>query len=405
MQIESVEVFTLRLPHHYRVGGHANAPGRLPGTDYYVEPQWVHAYSSVTEAAVVKITADDGSIGWGECQAPLTPQTPCSLITTLLGPSILGFDPRATALLFDRMYHLMLARGHTGSFLMDAIAGIDIALWDLKARRLGVPIFELLGGPFQLEMPAYISGLRMADLDGKIAAARRFQAEGFAGVKIFSGETIQALETEARAVREAIGPDSFFALDAICKYDLSHAIRIGRVLDAMASDWFEAPLNAEDIESHAALARAISTPVAVGETLRSARQFEPWLRNRALAIAQPDVMRTGITASMQIANLAHTMHVPTTMHTGVCTGIGMAATWQIAAALPCRFPQEHQHGLFESGARLLVEPLEVKAGRLLIPQRPGIGVNVNEQAVGSMSSEHWLVDSTGRKMLKGGPQS
>src|SRR5689334_5979774 len=144
MNIESIEVFTIRYEHHYRIAGHEDAPGRLPGTDYYVEPQWVHAYSSLTESCLVKITAGTGAIGWGETQAPLTPQTPAALITTLLGPALLRQDPLATSKLYDRLYHLMLARGHTGSFLIDAVAGLDTALWDLKARHYRAPLFELL---------------------------------------------------------------------------------------------------------------------------------------------------------------------------------------------------------------------------------------------------------------------
>ena len=130
MKIQQVDVYTVRVARHYRVAGHSETPGRLPGTDYYIEPQWVHAYSSALEACIVKVVADDGTCGWGEVQAPLTPQTPCALITTLLGPALLGQDALATAALFDRMYHLMLARGHTGSFWADAMAGLDIALWD-----------------------------------------------------------------------------------------------------------------------------------------------------------------------------------------------------------------------------------------------------------------------------------
>ena len=397
MQVEQIEVFELRIPHHYKVGGHGQAPGRLPGTDYYIEPQWVHAYSSVTEACLVKITADDGTFGWGEVQAPLTPQTPAALITTLLGPALLGQNPLATAKLYDRLYHLMLARGHVGSFLIDALAGLDIALWDLKARKYGVPLFELLGGPFRLRLPAYVSGLRVKTLDERIAAAWAFMDLGYAGVKIFAGSTPRTVETEAREVRAAVGPDAFFAVDAICRYDLSSAARLGRCLDELGAAWFEAPLNAEDIEGHAALARMMATPVAVGETLRTARQFEPWLRSRALAVAQPDIMRSGITGALKIAALADAFHVPTTLHTGVCTGIGMAATWQVAAALPGGFPQEHQHDLFEAVGHLLATPLQQEKGRLVVPERPGIGVEVNEQTVRAASREHWIVDASGRR--------
>ena len=362
MKIEQIDVFTLRLPHHYKVGGHTDAPGRLPGTDYYVEPQWVHAYSSAVESCLVKITADNGTTGWGEVQAPLTPQTPCALITTLLGPALLGQNPLSTAALYDRLYHLMLARGHTGSFLVDAIAGLDTALWDLKGRHYGAPIFELIGGPFRQELPAYVSGLRVKTLDEKIAVAKKFRATGFAGVKIFTGADIHSVVREAREIRSAIGAEAFLAVDAICKYDLSQAIQVGRAFDELNVAWFEAPLNAEDIDGHAALARTIATPIAVGETLRTPRQFEPWLRQRALAIAQPDIMRTGITGALRIATVAETAHVPTALHTGVCTAIGMAATWQVAAALPGVTPQEHQQDLFEAVGVVLKSPLVMRGG-------------------------------------------
>lgn len=379
MKIEQIEVFTYRLPHHYKVGGHTGTPGRLPGTDYYVEPQWAHAYSSVIESCLVKITAEDDSVGWGEVQAPLTPETPCALITTLLGPALLGKDALATSVLHDRLYPLMLARGHAGSFLQDGIAGLDLALWDLKARRYGVPIFELLGGPFRLELPAYVSGLRVNGLQAKIEAASEFHRQGCAGVKLFTGGEISQVEEEARDVRAALGAEAFLAVDAICKYSLEDAIRLGRTLDELRAAWLEAPLNAEDREGHAALARAIATPVAVGETLRTPRQFEPWLRSRALAIAQPDIMRTGITGALRIATLAETYHVPTALHTGVCTGIGMAATWQVAAVLPGNIPQEHQHDLFEKVGQVLKTQLQVKDGKLLVPETPGIGVEVDDR--------------------------
>jgi L-alanine-DL-glutamate epimerase-like enolase superfamily enzyme len=398
MQIAQIDVFTIKLPHHYKVSGRAETPGRLPGTDYYVEPHWVHAYSDGLESCLIKITADTGAVGWGETQAPLTPATPCALITTLLGPALLGRDPLAISALHDRLYHLMLARGHSGGFLMDAIAGLDIALWDLKARHYGAPLFELLGGPFRAELPAYVSGLRVSGLEQKVAVAREHVSKGFMGVKIFSGARIEELEQEAREVRTALGDGAFFAVDAICKFGLADAMRLGETLDELKADWFEAPLNAEDVAGHADLAKKVTTPIAVGETLRTPRQFEPWLRQRALSVAQPDIMRAGITATMKIAALAETAHVPCSLHTGVCTGIGMAATWHVAAALPGGLPQEHQHEFFESVSALLRTPLQIAGGKLVVPARPGIGVDADEEAIRRVTTEHWVVDGTGRRL-------
>ena len=399
LTIQQIDVFVIRRNQHYKVAGHTEAPGRLPGTDYYIEPQWLHAYSRVVEACLVKVTADNGAVGWGEVQAPLTPQTPCALITTLLGPSLLGQDALATTALFERMYHLMLARGHAGSFLADAMAGLDIALWDLKGRHYEAPLFDLAGGAHRMELPAYSSGLRAQGVAAKVELARKFMGSGFAGVKLFTGEKITAVEEEVREVRAAIGTDAFLAVDAICKYDLAGARQIGGALDAAKASWFEAPLNAEDIDGHAALARTIATPIAIGETLRTPRQFEPWLRARALAVAQPDLMRCGVTGALRIATLAQTAHVPTTLHTGICTGIGMAATWQIMAALPGDTVQEHQEDLFATACDVLDEPLEKRAGRLVVPARPGLGVNVNEAAVRKITTEYWVVDAGGRRQI------
>jgi L-alanine-DL-glutamate epimerase-like enolase superfamily enzyme len=398
MNIDTIEVFTIRYAHHYRIGGHQDTPGRLPGTDYYVEPQWVHAYSRATECCLVKITSDSGAVGWGETQAPLTPQTPAALITTLLGPSLLGKNALATSVLYDKMYHLMMARGHSAGFYADAIAGLDNAIWDLKARHYGVPLFELLGGPFRLRHPAYVSGLRQKTLDEKVSAAREYAKQGFCGVKIFTGDAPREAEEQARTIHGALERDSFFAVDAVCKYDLARATQLGRCLDELRAAWFEAPLDSENLDGHAVLARSISTPVAVGETLRTPRQFEPWLRNRALAIAQPDLMRTGITGAMRIATLAETLHVPTTLHTGVCTGIGMAATWQAAAALPGNLPQEHQHDLFETANRFLRTKLLEKDGVLHVPEQAGIGVEVDEDAIVEFATAHWTVDASGRHL-------
>jgi len=401
MKIEAIEVFTIRYAHHYRIGGHQEAPGRLPGTDYYVEPQWVHAYSSMTESCLVKITATNGATGWGESQAPLTPQTPASIITNLLGPALLGWDPLATSVLYDRMYHLMGARGHSTSFWIDALAGLDNALWDLKGRHYEAPLYELLGGPFRLLHPAYVSGLRQKTLDEKVAAARTFEKQGFAGIKMFAGGPVRDAEDQARTIREVISPDAFFALDAVCKYDLGQATRLGHCLDQLRATWFEAPLDAENVDGHAALARKLITPIAVGEPLRTTRQFEPWLRSGALAIAQPDVMRTGITGGMRIAAQAATVHVPTAFHIGVCTGIGMAATWHVAAAVPAVFPQEHQLDLFETANRFLRTKLVADGGLLEVPQQPGIGVEVDEDAIKAMATEHWTVDGSGHRLVGG----
>ena len=161
-------------------------------------------------------------------QAPLTPQTPATLINTLLGPAILHQNPLATAALYDRLYHLMLARGHGSSFFIDGIAGLDLALWDLKARKYGVPLFELLGGPFRTELRAYVSGLRVKTVDEKVAAAKKYIGLGFAGREdLYRRRAAVPWRPKPAQFAKRLAPDAFFALDAICRHELSPATRRG----------------------------------------------------------------------------------------------------------------------------------------------------------------------------------
>ncbi|MCL5743862.1 MAG: hypothetical protein M1541_08030 [Acidobacteria bacterium] len=212
MKIDHLDVYTYKLEHHYKIAGRDQAPNRMPGTDYYFEPQWRQAYSRVTESCLVKITTDSGLEGWGEAQAPLAPRAPCAILTDLAGPALLDQDPIASEVAYDRLYHLMHARGQTAGFMLDAIAGADTALWDIRGKHFGAPVYALLGGAFRVSLPAYLSGLRKPTLEERIECAREAVSRGFAGVKLFPGGGVAASAAEAVAVRDAIGPDPFFAV-------------------------------------------------------------------------------------------------------------------------------------------------------------------------------------------------
>lgn len=395
MRVEQADIYVLKVDKHYRVGGHESAPNRLPGTDYYFEPQWRQAYSRLTESCLVKLTTSTGITGWGEAQAPLSPETPASILVRLLAPAILGQPALASEPVYERLYHMMLVRGHNASFLLDAIGAIDTALWDIRGHAWSAPICELLGGAFRDRLPAYLSGLRRPAPEERIQVAREAIASGLAGVKIFTGQpTAQSLD-ELHAVREAIGPAAMLAVDCIHGPDWDGALRIGLALDEVKGSFLEAPLGYEDLEGHRDLGVRLRTRLAGGENLRSVHQFLSWLQARALRIAQPDVVRCGVTAFKRIAGLAHSLHVPVAPHVGVCTGVGMAATWQIAASLPNFLVQEHQFDLFETANRFLETPLVCDRGQLVVPAAPGLGVRVREDEVQRHAVEHWTVTPDG----------
>src|SRR5262249_26147598 len=182
MRITRVEAFAIKIPRDpERARGSAGSPALLleAATDYRFAANYQTLYSSKIETALVKVETDAGFVGWGESQSPLAPEVVCAIIRTLLAPQLIGEDPLAHERLWSQMYAGMRARGHTGSFMLDAIAGIDTALWDLRGKALAINLSELLGGPFTKRLPAYISGLSGKDQAERIFEATVYQGQGF----------------------------------------------------------------------------------------------------------------------------------------------------------------------------------------------------------------------------------
>lgn len=382
MQVETVEVLTVKVPTVHRPGAHAEAPRTIGGSRYLIEPSWRHLYSLEFQTCFVKLTTDTGLVGWGEAQAPIAAEVTAALITNVLSHLVLGQNPAQTEALFARMYHGQNVRGHVTGYYLDAIAAVDIALWDLKARAYNAPLFEVLGGPFRTELAAYGSDLHGTTRDERVANAKRYTHElGLSGVKLYLGRGLDHDIAEATAIREAIGPHKELYADCLWAYDLSTAIRLGRVLDELRAGFIESALQPEDRAGHAELARALDTPVAIGEPLRHTTQFLDWFQARALDVAQPDVLRTGITGGKKIVDLAETFNLPVALHFGMSLGIGIAATWHVAAAMDNFLVQERQVRQAEVIGDMVWPALETRDGKLQVPTGPGLGVVLDEEAI------------------------
>lgn len=385
MKIQSVEVFVFKYDHHYQVGGHSDTPNRIQGTDYYLEPQWRHAYSRLTESCLVKITTDSGLVGWGEGQAPVVPEVPAVLIEKLLGPAILGMDPSDPGTIYDKLYHLNFVRGHTASYTIDAMAAIDIALWDIKGKSESLPVADFFKRNRQQRLPLYVSGLRRKTLEERLELAKEVLDQGFHGIKVFKGDAISSVIHECEKLKGIVG-EAGLAFDAICRYSRKDALELGKAFDDIELMWFESPLDPEDLQGHVELSKAIKTPLAVGEPLRTVREFEPWMQQRGMQIAQPDIVRCGITGGHRIFSMAEYYGMNITFHVGVCTAIGVAATWQMTSQLLNPMLQEHQYELFLTANKVLQEPLKVSEGQAVLPSGAGLGINVDEKFVRSHSA-------------------
>jgi galactonate dehydratase len=378
MKIERVETFPLYLgPEESAAYVDARAESQR---GYLVKPPWRSIYSSGTETLMVKITTDDGAVGWGEALAPVAPQVAARIVDSLLTPFLLGEDPLAGAVIQHRIGESMRERGHLVGHQADAAAAVDIALWDLRGRILGRSVASLLGGAFTTEVPAYVSGVN-GDDDAEIGRkAAAFAAEGVRRFKLHLGRGVKADTATVDAVLDA-APSALVAVDAHWSYDLGSARLLGRELDARAAWFFEAPLAPEDVAGHADLGRDIATPIAVGEALRNRYEFDAWLSSRALHVAQPDVGRTGITEAMAIATVASAKHARVAPHHSAALGVAMAAGLHVSAAIPNLLSFEYQPALLGTASRILTEPLESRGDALRLPTGPGLGVTVDEDAV------------------------
>ncbi|GAA3455081.1 mandelate racemase/muconate lactonizing enzyme family protein [Dactylosporangium matsuzakiense] len=341
---------------------------------YYVRPPWRSLYSDRYETLLVRLTCDDGTVGWGEALAPVAPEVPAAIVDRLLSPALLGADPTRVRPLWATLTGLMRERGHLVGHQADALAAVDIALWDLAGKAAGQPVHALLGGAFRDAVPTYVSGLPVAGDTARAALAREWAAQGVTSVKLHLGHGVRAdLDTFDAVAATGLR----VAVDAHWAYDLADALRLGRALDERGAWFLEAPMVPEDVEGHRELAAALVTPVAIGETLRNRYEFHHWLRARALDLAQPDVGRTGITEAMAIAELAAAHHVPVAPHHSVGLGVVLAAGLHVAAAIEHMPVFEFQPGPFPVANAVLTRPLPGGPGAFPVPSAPGLGVDVD----------------------------
>ena len=382
MKISRITAYAIKIPRELaEVQGTAGSPAPLNEgvSDYRFAATYQTLYSSKIETALVKIETDAGITGWGEAQSPLAPEVVCTIVRTLLAPLLVGESPMAHERLWSRLYASMRVRGHSGSFMLDAIAGIDAALWDIRGKALKVRVCDLLGGPFCEELPAYISGLSGADDETRISQAERYQARGFSAFKLFMDGEPDALLRLYDGAREKLGSNAKLMVDALWRMEQAEAHRFGHQLDMRRAAWFEAPLKPEDVQGHARLVAGVETAIAVGECWRTRWEMRPFFEDGALGVYQPDVGRTGITEGMKLCSLAELCNVPVAFHVSIGLGVQIAAALHVAASIPNLMYVECNPKVWEVAEGLLKASLPVGAGVVGIPEGPGLGVEIDEE--------------------------
>lgn len=334
----------------------------------------------------VRISTDEGLAGWGEGSLHGALESVETAIREF-APHLVGEDPAGPERHWQRLYNAWRWRG--GAVFQTALAALDIALWDLEGKRLGVPVARLLGGVQRTRLRGYASHwLHDARTpDQAHAGAQEAIRRGFTAFKCrpFSHEGLRDNEAgELRkaaalieAARAGAGPDAEIFIE--CSEFLSprSAVRLDRALAPFRPGWFEEPIPFENAGAMAALQRDIGTPIATGERLLSRYEYRELLEKSGCRIVQPDLMHAGgFTEVRKIATLADTYYVPVAPHNPggpICT----AAAMHLAAAVPNFLILEHMEPQRALRDRASVTPIAYEDGHFLLPERPGLGVEPN----------------------------
>ena len=340
--------------------------------------QFSGGYCNGRLSCLVFVHTDAGLTGVGSVYSH--PSLVTSIIEDHLQPVLLHEDPLQVELLWDRCYRLTRWYGRKG-VAISALGGIDIALWDIRGKAVGKPIFELLGGkrPY---VPAYASALLWKDDPAELGReAARHVAEGFHGVKMRLGRSHEYDRLAVRTVRETIGPHNRLLIEGNARYNLSQAERIAVDYRAAGVFWLEEPFPPEDIDSYLALRPNVGLPLAAGENEFGVQGFRELLDRRIVDIVQPDCSRTGgITACRRIGELAAHYGLRVATHSW-SDAVAIVANMHVIASLENGITVEIDRTGNSLIDELLVTPLRVLDGEVAVPHGPGLGIELNPAAL------------------------
>lgn len=372
--ITGVESIIVSLPRDTPYLGPLGAGERVTSRGYVVRAGNRTIYPTRDSSVLVKLTADDGSTGWGETYGIIAPDATAAIIDDVLGPLLIGRDPRDVTTIQEDFYDLMRVRGHFGGYFLDAIAALDIGLWDLHGKLLGQPVVKLLGGQRQTRLPAYVSGLPGTTLAQRVAVAERFRDQGFRAFKYHSVVSFDGIVEEMRALREALGHEVELMVDLHWKFTAHEALQLIDRLLPYRPLFVEAPCAPEDQEGQSLVARHSRVPLALGEELATVFEYRQRLEKRAMSIVQPEMGHTGISQFMQIGRMAHAFHMRMMPHASIGVGIYQAASLHAAAALPNVPWHEYQHSVLDRNLAYMNTAMCCRAGHFEMPQGPGLGI-------------------------------
>lgn len=391
MKIDRLETFLLKVP---------------LGKDRFYSSQLAFPERS---SLLLRVTTDTGLVGWGECGQWGPGEHVASMIHDVFARHVLARDPLANETLWHDLYSFSRDFGRK-STPVEAISGIDVALWDIRGKEAEKPVHALLGGAFRDSVRPYATGLyyrgqHVQDLPSALAQlkdeAQGYVAKGFTALKgkiglLSIADDVRRME----AVREAVGDDVLLMTDANHAYHRNSALKMGKALERLGFHWFEEPVLPEDLDGHAALRRQLTIAIATGECEYTRYGFLEILRKDAADILQPDLCACGgLSEAMRIYALATSYNTPICPHVWG-SGVALAAALHFCAvqaplphtAMP-KAPENEVMLEYDCNRNplrdeLLVENFRLEDHRVRVPQGPGLGIEIDPEVLDRYTVQH-----------------
>jgi L-alanine-DL-glutamate epimerase-like enolase superfamily enzyme len=381
MKIVDVRAIVLRAP--WATGPEGDIPEELshPSANFSVFPR-VGQFS-----VLVEITSSDGVVGIGEGYGLPSPDPTAILVRDVFAPSLIGLDPFEIEYIWGRLMSLPAGMGFSRGFVMQAISAIDIALWDLKAKALALPLATLLGGRTKTAIDCYASPVpHLPTVEDSQAAALEFVRQGFRSVKLKTGRGVSTDVAHIEAVRDALPADIGMMIDCNCAYTVREAISLVRAIRNLDLVWVEEPLAPDDYVGLAEVRRHASTAIATGENEFTVRGIREAAVSRAADVIMPNVTRVGgVTGLRKIAEFADAHGLEIAPH-GVGSTVGLAATLHTMVSLPNSLTYEYNR--FPNPLRdRLASFSGLDEGRLHVPPGNGLGIELDEEVVREYADE------------------
>lgn len=392
-EIARIETFHVASGERYWKG--YRTANRQESDRFILKPGWRTVYGQRVETCLVKVTLANGQSGWGEATEPVCPEVIGQLIARLIAPLCkdVKFDSVGEFTTFA--YDLNRGRGHQSGYMLLAIAALDIAICDALAKTAGKPLAALFGHDPKPEIPLYLSGIRRTSLAERQALMNELVEDGLTAAKIFVDGDNDETMAEVDALQAGITGDWSLMVDCLWSCtSVEQAADLAERLGERGVKWLECPLIPEDLDGHSRLRAGSPTPIALGETFFTGYQLRDWMRGEAFDIYQPDIGRTGYAEGLDQAKQVQDAGLIVTPHMGSGSPVVQAAALHFHAAVCAGQPCEYQRDLAGFLPDAFHSHWNMDHSTATLPDRPGLGVEVDETALSNHVVEHLIHDLT-----------